>query len=331
MPVPPECQTFVDQIIDLEGQIQEIGELPAEDKAKAIAHNIAIRQQITQLQGRLNACRNAFGSRAYSTDVVVYDLSPGGGTVTFPLVATLWGGLGTLETSTVQQGRLSFTHDPPPPSAGTFSISIDETANPTFTGPLFRSNRFPSSPGGSLPDGSPANNTGVISISIPGPALVGADELMVKPSDLPSLTGVTLTSITVTPNQGSITLVVVGLVPGAHNQPVTYTYTFGLTPSRNMSTPQSAIVDVVPSSGVLDPVTAVGRWSAAALFTPLLGSLLLPFFTAQVSTLINGLIVNNAESALKRPLSSTETISIRRIVITPSGIAFDPTFCSYGP
>jgi hypothetical protein len=332
--IPPECEGFADQIQQLEDSKRDIGDVPYKDKAAAINKNLQIQEQIVQLQEKLHHCIVAFGG-AYSTDVVIFDV--GGGPVTFPLEATLSGfGIGSpIERSPVSGGRLTFNHDPPPPLAASFSVSIDEATNPSFSGPLFRSN-----PLQSLPPGSPGNPTGAITIVIPATVFIPAPVLAAAPVPLPGIAGFKVTSAITTLGVGVITVVLTGLV--LTWLPVTFTYVFGLTPSRDMSAPATTIVDVVPVSGTLS-VGGLGlggaTGSVSGAFTGLVfsaviravGPLISAAITPAVSTAINKMIVAAAATALGAPLTPFQTISMRKVAITPSAIGFSPALGTFGP
>jgi hypothetical protein len=334
LPIPPECEGFADEIQQLKDSKRDIGDVPYKDKAAAINKNLQIQEQIVQLQEKLNHCIVAFGG-AYSTDVVIFDV--GGGPVTFPLEATLSGfGFGSpIEQRQVSGGRLTFNHDPPPPDAASFSVSIDEAPNPTFSGPLFRSN-----PLQSLPPGSPGNPTGAITIVIPAPVNILPGTVAAAPVPLPAIAGFRVTSAITTLGVGVIKVVLTGLV--LTWLPVAFTYNFSLTPSRDMTAPATTIVDVVPVSGVL---SVLGLGLGGATGSPsgfgagfllsaglrAVGPLISAAITPAVSTAINKMIVAAAATALGGPLTPFQTISMRKVTILPTGIGFSPTFCTFGP
>lgn len=324
MPVPSQCQHFVDEIDALEGQLQEVGELPQSKKAEAIASNHQILQKIALLQHKLSECRSTAGAVPYTTKVDVFDMTPGGGTVTFPLSATLSNENRALESSPVKAGQLSFTHDPPPPTGSWYVIRVDEATNPTFPGPLFRSNAFPTAAGGSLPAGAPANPSGSIEIVIVGPVPIDPSKITLMPSDLPPISGLVVTGVTASLGQGLITVMIVGSV---QLRPVKYTYVFGLAPSRSLT--PSNIMDVVPVSGTLDFVTLFGRIFAFPLKGALEG-LIFSQVGPQIQAAINDRIMMEAVKLLNRPLAANETISMRRVVVTSAGLSVFPTFSTYG-
>ena len=330
MPVPPQCQSFVDEIERLKGEIEEVEGLSGAELHQAAARNFHIRQQIAQQAQKLDACILAFGP-GYSTEVVVLDLTPGGGNVAFPLEGTLWrlsgGSAFAVEQRTVQAGKLTFVHGPTGPGGGSLAISIDEAPNATFTGPLFRSNPFTT-----LPAGSPGNPTGAITIVIPGPIPVTAATISgtVTPAGIPPVPGFTITSLTPTLGTNTITIAITGLVLGAF--PLTYTYNFALVPSRNMTAVATTVCDVVPTPGVI--VFSGGLGALAGVFgplVPLVELLLRNAVTPVVAGVINGAILSAVATALGRPLTPFETVSMRRVVITPAGITFFPTIGTYGP
>lgn len=328
MPVPPQCQTFVDQIEELKSELEDVGDAVGAQKFQIAAHNHQIWQKIGQLQTQLSSCIIAFGG-GYSTEVVVLDLTPGGGMVNVPLEATLWHGSAAVENRPVQGGKVSFANGPTAPF-GTTAISVDESSNPLFTGPLCRTNQL-----GTLPPGSPGNPTGAITIVIPGPAPVSAATLAaaVPLSAIPPISGFTPTGITPTPGvpgPGLITVTITGLLLGF--LPVTYAYVFTIVPSRTMTAVATTIVDVTPSPGTITSA-AIGGF-AGVVFSTLMAAvepMLRAAVTPPVATAINSAIVSAATTFLGRPLTAFETISMRRVVITTAGITFFPTLCTYGP
>jgi hypothetical protein len=327
LPVPPQCQTFVDAIEKLKGEIEEVGGLSGAELHQAAARNLHIRQQIAQQAQKLNACILAFGP-GYSTEVVVFDLTPAGGSVTLPLEGTLWrvagGSAYPVEHRTVQAGKLTFVHGRTDPLGGSLAGSIDEAPNPTFTGPLFRSNPFTT-----LPASSPANPTGMISIVIPGPVDVPAMAVAsgITPGAIPPIPGLAVTSVTPILGTGLITITITGSAFGAI--PLTYTYNFNLVPTRDMTAVATTVCDVVPTAGVIGSASPLGVFVSglSSVVEPLLRGAVTP----ALAGLVNGTIMTAAATALGRPLTPFETVSMRRVVITPSGIRLFPTISTYGP
>jgi hypothetical protein len=327
MPVPPQCQSIVDEIERLKEELEDVGGLSGAELHQAAAHNFHIRQQMGLQAQKLNACILAFGP-GYSTEVVVLDLTPGGGNVTYPLEGTLWrltgGPAFAIEQRTVQAGKLTFVHGPTDPSGAPLAISIDEAPNATFTGPLFRSN-----PSTTLPAGSPGNPTGAITIVIPGPTPVSAATIAagLTPAAIPPVPGLTITSVTPTLGSGMITITITGRALGTF--PLTYTYNFTLVPTRDMTAVATTVCDVVPTAGMIASASPLGI--VGGLLTSAVEPLLRAAVTPAVAGLVNSTIFAAAATALGRPLTSFETISMRRVVIAPSGINFFPTIGTYGP
>lgn len=326
MTAPLQCQSIVDEIDALEGSIKEVGELSGKERSAAIQWNARVRQDIVNARQRLNACVLAFGG-GYATDVLVIDATPGGGTVTFPIEGNLWTLTSAppvhIERQTVQSGRLSFVKGQST-QAGPFAISIDEPSSATFTGPLFRSRSFPT-----LPVGTPANPTGQIEILVLGPVPVSSAAVttLFAGVALPAVPSIAINSVTLTLGAGSITIVVGGAIYGI---PVNYAYECTLTPSHNMS--KTGIVCDVASRGTLSTPVLTGF--AGIIFTALASvvePLIRAIVTDAVQTTVNAAVAAAAATAIGRPLTPFETISMRRIVVLPSGIVLFPTIGRYGP
>jgi hypothetical protein len=238
------------------------------------------------------------------------------------------------ETRTVQGGRIQFIHGGSIPGRS-IGISIHDAPNPTFTGPLFRSGPF-----ASLPPGSPANPGGLIEIGIPAPATITSAALsagLPPPTSLPVPAGVTVTSLTLTLGTGAATLTVSGTataslgILGAVSLPFTYTLTFSIAPSFNMNDVTEICLVVPTGPGTLS--TALG--GPFSLFLAALSPFIEPGLTASVVAAVQGVlnttIVATAASALGlAALPAGVVISMRRVVVTPTGIGFFPALGAYG-
>ena len=133
---------------------------------------------------------------------------------------------------------LSFADGP------SFYLPNDETRqialtvnDPRFSGFIFRSGQL-----GTLPPGFPANPNGFIEVVVPEPqviSLAGPVSGVSLPMPIPDVPGGTVTGATITPGNGSFTLVAVGAVTtGPVVSPVVVTFTFtaaiGLSPSMSV-------------------------------------------------------------------------------------------------
>jgi hypothetical protein len=340
MPVPPQCQLLVDEIDNLQGQIVEVGELVGDARWKAVANNLNVQQQITAKQQKLKACLIAFGG--FSTQVVVLNLTAGGGgAVTQPLNGTLWrlsAVASLVENQTVQSGQggqLSFVNGPCDPLGALLAVSVDEAPNATFTGPLFRSGAMET-----LFDGAPGNPTGAITIVIPGPVTVSAAQVATAfaAAKIPAVPNLTISSITPTLGTpaGSLTLTIAGVALGYLS--LTYNYVCTVVPSRNMTTVETKICTVVASPGTIVSASLAGAASGSLFWTAMFEAgkfvvepLLRAAVTLAVEDAVNTAIVTAAATALGRPLTTFETISMRRVVITASGISLFATIGTFGP
>jgi hypothetical protein len=312
--------------------------------------------EIMQQQRALEQCilRNAPG---YETEVAILPAS--GATVSLPAEGQLWelrppSGQREIESRTITfpGGRIKFVH------AGSISgasigVSIREPASSTSNGPLFRSG-----PLASLPPGSPADPAGLIEIGAAASVVVSSATLAALP--LPSVpfsppgTPLPITITAIAPRTlgtGTITIAVGGTAivsqtllntiglgtivgPGV-SMPVgfVYTPTFGLVPSANMNDVGEAIVVVASGPGTLVAATALGPGFDLVLnlIAPLVEPVLRPFATNAIQGPLNAAIPPLAASALGLPsVPPGVVLSLRRIVITPSGVSFFPSMGAYG-
>jgi len=335
MPVPPECQPIADEIAKLKEEIEPVEGLAGAEKWAALQKNANIRRVIIQKQSMLEQCI-LLHSPGYETEVVILDLT---GSTVSPGEGRLWQLMpptvqSVVETQTVQNGRIKFLHGGSNPGHST-GISIQDSPNPTFTGPMFRSGPF-----ASLPPGSPANPGGLIEIGVPAPAPVSSAMLsagLPAPTALPVPAGVTVTALTLTLGAGTATLIAGATVTvslgifGTLNLPLAYTLTFGIAPSFNMN-------DVTEVCLVAPTVPAVITTSLGGLFSFIL-SLISPSIepgltstvVSAVQGALNSTLLSTAASALGlAALPAGVVVSVRRVVITPSGITFFPALGAYG-
>lgn len=338
-PVPPECQPFVDEMEQLRSEMEDVGGLAGPEKWAAAQANSARRAKISQLQRQLETCLLQQGA-GYATDVSIIDLTPGGSTVALPAEGTYWqiaGGVQTpVEGHAVQGGRLAFSRgaSQPPASVG---ISVRDAPNPTFTGPLFRSGPF-----ATLPSPAPGNPAGLIDIFVPGPVTLSSAAVaaaLPAPGSIPVPAPFVVTSLTPTLNFGSVTLAIAGTVTvtlpvvGTLAIPATFTFTFALAPSTSMSTPtEVVVVTAVPPPATLASPGGGFAGALVGMLSPALAPLLTSTATTAVQTAVNGTIATTAAAAFgMSALPPGATVSMRRIVVTPSGIVLFPTLTRYGP
>lgn len=360
MPIPIQCQTYADEIARLTAEkesLQEgVSELTGSAKWQRLAAIRDLVEQITQQQRALKQCilQNAPG---YETEVVI--LPAPGATVSLPAEGQLWelgppSGQREIESRTIVGGRIKFVHAGSIRGAS-IGISIREPASSTSNGPLFRSG-----PLASLPPGSPADPAGLIEIGAAASVVVSSATLAALP--LPSVPfspphtplPITITSITPpTLSTGEITLGVggtatvsqtllntiglgniIGPGPGASMTiGFAYSLAFGLVPSANMNNVGEAILVVPSRPGTLTAMTTVGPVFdfVLNLIAPLVEPVLRPFATDAIQGALDAAVPPLAASALGLPsLPPGVVLSLRRIVITPSGVSFFPSMGAYG-
>jgi hypothetical protein len=116
----------------------------------------------------------------------------------------------------------------------------------------------------------------------------------------------------------------VGLVP--YREPFTYSLTFRITPSMNMTNTSEVVVVIPTGPGTLTFTGGLG-W----LLNPTLAPNLQPTVTSSVvsgvQSAVNGLIASTAAAA-GAPAGST--VSMARVVITPSGASLTPVVGWFG-
>jgi hypothetical protein len=358
MPVPIQCQSYADEIARLTAEkesLQEgVSELAGSAKWQRLAGIRDLVQQIAQQQRALDQCvlQNAPG---YETDVVI--LPAPGATVSLPAEGQLWelqppSGQREIESRTTIGGRIKFVHAGSIRGAS-IGISIREPASSTSNGPLFRSG-----PLASLPPGSPADPAGLIEIGAVPAVLVKSADLAALP--LPSVPfsppgtplPILITSITppavgtgeITVGAGGVATVSSSLLNtlGFGNitdvgvsMPIGFAYSlaFGLVPSANMNDVRQAIVVVPSRPGTLTTMTTVSPVFdfVLNLIAPLVEPVLRPFVTNAIQSALDAAVPPLAASALGLPFVPPGVVlSLRRIVIAPSGVSLFPSMGAYG-
>jgi hypothetical protein len=358
MPIPMQCQTYADEIARLTAErtsLQEdVSELTGAAKWERLAaiHNLA--EQITQQLRALEQCvlHNAPG---YETEVVI--LPAPGATVSLPAEGQLWElrpptGQREIESRTMAGNRIKFVHAGSV-SGASVGVSIREPASSTSTGPLFRSGLL-----ASLPPGSPADPAGLIEIGAAPGIVVKSTDLAALP--MPSVpfsppnTPLPIIITAVAPptlSAGEITVGVAGTAtvflgllntlglgniagPGpAMTVGFAYALAFRLVPSANMNNVGEVVLAVPARPGTLTAMTTVGPTFDLVLnlVAPMVEPVLRPFATDSVQGLLDAAVGPMAAAALGLPFVPPGVVlSLRRIVITPSGITFFPSFPSMG-
>jgi hypothetical protein len=335
MPVPSQCQPIADQIEQLQGEREDVTGLAGAEKWAALQNNARIAREIVKQRARLEQCVLAHAP-GYETEVIIYDLA---GSVATPAEGRMWSitppsTAAVIESHPVQGGRISFVHVGA--IAGkSIGISIHDAPNPTFTGPLFRSGPF-----ASLPPGSPGDPAGLIEIGVPPAVSIPLATLragLPTPGSIAVGSGVTVTSILATLGTGSATLAVGASMAislrifGTFTVSFTYTVSFTLSPSFNMNdvsevcllTPTGPAALTIPAGGVLNAIIA----GMAPIFEPALTRTVL----SSVQTALNTTILATAAGALNVPaLPAGVVLSLRRVVITPAGVALFAAVGAYG-
>jgi hypothetical protein len=258
--------------------------------------------------------------------------------VTLPLTGKLWelspviNGQGDVrnvqlmnESTSVQSGNISFADGPSYSDRRNHSIGLSiEGAGDT--GPLFRSGPFDS-----LPPGAPADPRGLIEILVPPSVRITTADLAASLPPLPiSLRdGITLTGLTLVFGTGSMTLTATGTkaIPVLPPVGFTYTLTFDVVPSFEMWD-LTTVFDVVPlGPGILAP-------PIVAALAGVLGTTEAEVRLRVIRTL-QRVLSDSALAAAAAAVGATSlpmglVLSVRRTVITPSGIAIFPSVGAFG-
>jgi hypothetical protein len=253
----------------------------------------------------------------YSTDVTLLDLC---GVSSLPLTGRLWRlvpptGQTVLETTTTAGSRLGFSAN------SSLGASVGVSLNTaTLPGPLFRSG-----PLAVLPAGSPANAAGRITVTVPCPIGLNAAALnsLAGSVALPPMSGVTISSVGLIPGSNALTLIVGGTgTSGPFTAPFTYTLTFGLTPSTNMNNPAEVVLVAPTGPGT---ITFGGFWGGLlnSVLAPSVGPSITSSAVPAIQGGVNSAILTSAAGAFPGgSLPPGATVSMGRVVITPSGASF---------
>ena len=112
-----------------------------------------------------------------------------------------------------------------------------------------------------------------------------------------------------------------------------YTLAFRLVPSASMNDVGEVVLAVPSRPGTLTAMTTVGPTFDLVLnaIAPMVEPVLRPYATSTVQGLLDAAVAPMAASALGLPsVPPGVVLSLRRIVITPSGITFFPSMGAYG-
>jgi hypothetical protein len=263
----------------------------------------------------------------YSTDVTLLDFC---GAASLPLSASLWrltppSGQAVQETTTSTGGRIGFSSGRSIPG---FSVGTS-LSSASLPGPLWRSG-----PMSALPVGSPANPNGRIQVALPCPTRFTTAQLNGLLAGVPITppAGVTITSTSLSTGNSTMTLTVTGTATGtvsswfgpiSFTEPFTYSLTFGLTPSTNMNNPAEIVVVSPTGPGTLTFTGGMG-WLLNWLVAPGMEPTVTASVTSALQGGINGAIVTAAASSIPGGLPAGATISMARILVTPTGASFTP-------
>jgi hypothetical protein len=329
MAIPSQCeeieallQELKDKKEDLQSQLPE---LAGPQKWKALADIAELNGKIQATTDRLNDCIRAFGP-GYRVDVNILDLVPGG-SVTLPVTGHIWflsppSGQSLAESVSAQNDTCAFVRPPISPS-GSIGFSVDEQGSLSFDGELFRSGVLTA-----LPTASTGFPAPTIEVVTPPPFRIPAAKVT-PPASIPGLpTGVTLSGPpALVLSSGAMTLTAIGtfattLAIFGSSFPVTilfaYTLTFNLVPSGDINT--LARLCAVRPTGPAGLVATAGGVAGTILFN-LAASSLEPSITSMVvplvETAINSLILTEVSAAVP----PGAIVSMRRIVITPTGVS----------
>jgi hypothetical protein len=272
----------------------------------------------------------------YSTQVTLIDLS---GAIPQPLAARVWelwrviDGNGRIqhvqsatEAALVPGGVVSVSAGPSylDSSRHEIAITVGVDGEP---GPLFRSGAYDT-----LPPGAPADPDGLIEIYAPAePVRLRAADLAAMLPAVPLALGggVTITGLTVGLGEGTLTVSATGTQSLAFLPPAGFTYalTFSITPSMDLFD-LGNVFEIVPTGpGVLTP-PAVGM--IAGLLGTTESEIRVDVITGLTSVLDSA--ANDAAAAVLGvpELALGVVVSVRKVVITPAGVALFPAMGAYG-
>ena len=265
----------------------------------------------------------------YSTDVTLLDQC---GTVSLPLTAAMWrlappAPQVLQETTTSSGGRVGFITGRSIPGS-LVGMSLGDGVAP---GPLFRSGSRTE-----LPLGSPDNPGGRLNLAVPCPSRFTALQLDAMANQIPITppAGVTITSRRLVPGTGAMTLTLTGTLTGRvglipYTEPFTYTLTFTVSPSTDVSNTSEIVVVTPTGPGALTFTGGMG-W----FLNPFVAPGMEPGVTASVRTTVqnglNSLIATEVARTFPGGLPAGATTSAARIVITPSGASLTPAVGWFG-
>ena len=345
MPIPPTCQPLADDLEKIGAEIADLQERLENAKGSAkgpIAAKVAAKQRaFSAKRAALEQCVFQNTPPAYCNDVVVIDIP--GGTV-LPYHGNMWELVPPstqmlLESRDEQAGVICFAHGGTPDTPGqSIGISMQDALGSPFTGPMFRSGPLPSLPGGAAND--PA---GLIQIVVPPPppAITVATLDAALPavgtvlSTSPSVTiSAPPPSITLAPGSATLTVngtVAIPLLFTTLTVPFTFAVTLAIAPSFNMNDVTEVCVVTPLGSGTLTTTTGgpVGLLfgSVGAAFAPVLSLMVAKPIQGTLNAAILATVASSFTSGVIPP---GVVVSMRRVVITASGVAFLPALGKFG-
>ena len=335
MPVPSQCQGIADELEQLNAEKRDLQSqlegLAGPEKWKIVAEIARIMTKIQATSGRLDACVLAFGP-GYRVDIVLLDLVPGG-SVAQPVTGHICalfppGRQNVVESVAALTGTCTFVHPPTSPPPAAIGLSVDEQGSAIFDGQLFRSGTL-----GALPASSTGFPAPTVEIVAAPPVQIPAS-MVTAPASIPGLpSGVTLSGPpTAMLSSGAITIAVTGTITATIFSftvavPFSYALSVTLTPSGDVNNPARVCSVRQLGPGTLT-TTAGGLLGlifsfAAPGLEPSVTSTVVPGIEAA----INALILSSVAGAVP----AGAVVSMRRIVITASGIALFPAVGRFLP
>jgi hypothetical protein len=349
MAVPPECNDLnkeVDQLIEV------IDDWPIEDSGFPKPGLAVMLNQLADKKAALDTCI-AQHPRGYQTQVVVRDFSTGGSTLSLPVRGIRWdlapgGGLQhVLEGNSVENQAISFWGTGSATPDRSIGLSFHDAPNILFQGPLFRSGPMPA-----LPAGSPENPAGLIEIVIPNPpppidvapinSVLPAVGTVLSTSPPVSVAApaptLTLSSAGSEDTSGTATLQLSGTVQlsdspiGSVTVPFQFSVTFTITPSGDMN----AVTRVCKLTATAPARLTTSAPEPLGSFFSLFAHTLTAMLTDRVFDLIQDSILNPAIlRAVAGAFGLTDlpagvVVSMRRVMILPTGVAFFPALGAFG-
>ena len=334
MPIPSQCKLLAAELEELKARKEDLqSQLPGlagSQKWQVLAGVASLTRKIQAAANRLDACILAFGP-GYRVDVVIIDLA---GSVVLPVTGHIWhlfppNGQSLVESEAAQNGSCAFVHPPTFPT-GSIGLSIDEQGSAIFTGELFRSGAL-----GALPGASAGFPHPTVEIVTPASVAVPAS-MITAPASVPGLPpSVTLSGApSITLMSGAVAVAVTGtfattlpIVGSPLTIPFAYTLTFALAPSGDINTPTRICAVLRMGPGLLTTTAGGLLGLIFRLAAPAIEPAITPIVVSGLEAAINSIIL----SAVTGAVPPGAIVSMRRIVITPSGLALFPAVGRFLP